>query len=30
MEKLFTMVTTVGDVVFIGLDSVVGKEDAAM
>lgn len=30
MEKLFPMVTTVGDVVFIGLDSVVGKEDAAM
>ncbi len=30
MEKLFPMVTTVGDVVFIGLDSVVGNEDAAM
>lgn len=30
MEKLFPMVTTVGPVVFIGLDSVVGKEDAAM
>ena len=30
MEDLFPMVTTVGEVVFIGLDSVVGKEDAAM
>ena len=30
MEKLFPMVTTVDNVVFIGLDSVVGKEDTAM
>ena len=30
LEDLFPMVTPVGDVVFIGLDSVVGKEDAAM
>jgi 3',5'-cyclic AMP phosphodiesterase CpdA len=30
MEKLFPMVTSIDDVVFIGLDSVVGKEDVAM
>ena len=30
MEDLFPMVTTIEDVVFVGLDSVVGKEDAAM
>ncbi len=30
MEELFPIVTTVGEVVFIGLDSVVGKEDTAL
>jgi 3',5'-cyclic AMP phosphodiesterase CpdA len=30
MEKLFPIVTHLGDAVFIGLDSVVGKEDDAM
>lgn len=30
MEDLFPMVTTIDEVVFIGLDSVVGKEDAAL
>lgn len=30
MEDLFPMVTQIGDVVFIGLDSVVGKEDVAL
>jgi hypothetical protein len=30
MEDLFPMVTPVGDIAFIGLDSVVGKEDTAM
>jgi 3',5'-cyclic AMP phosphodiesterase CpdA len=30
MEDLFPMVTPVGGVLFIGLDSVVGQEDAAM
>jgi 3',5'-cyclic AMP phosphodiesterase CpdA len=30
MEDLFPMVTPVGDAVYIGLDSVVGKEDTAL